>query len=182
MAGKNIASITSEVFALLEDLDTEKRQRVISATMALFGEGLPSKVKSLEEGDIGNEQEGLGKKAKLWMKQNSVTIEQLQEIYHFEEGSVEIIVADLPGANNGEQTASAYLICGIQALLRSDEAKLNNADAVTLCKHIGCYDKNNHPRNRKSLGNKMTGNASDGFTLPSPGLKAAAVVIKAVAD
>ena len=182
MANKNIAGITSEVFALLENLDAEQRQRVISATMALFGEGLPPKISSqdLDKQDMGDEPEGLGKKAKLWMKQNKVKIEQLQEIYHFEDGAVEIIAAELPGANKKEQTTSAYLICGIKELLQTDDAKVSNASAVTLCQHIGCYDKNNHTANRNSLGNKISGGVTTGFTLPAPGLKAAAEIIKSV--
>jgi hypothetical protein len=99
-------------------------------------------------------------------------------VYHIDDGKVELIATTIPGASKKDQSANVYLLCGIRSLLESDEATIDNAAAVDYCKHVGAYDKNNHTANRKSLGNRITGDVAEGFTLPAPGLKAAATLIK----
>ena len=184
----NLAEITSRVYALLEPLATDERQRIIEATMALFGEEPPSRgpKRSAENGDEGPDEAdafaALGKKARRWIRQAGFTADVLEEVFHFEDnGVVELIAIEIPGSSMREMTANAYLLCGARSLLQTDEPSVDNKEAVEYCKHVGCYDKNNHTANRNSLGNRLTGSVADGFTLPGPGLKAAAALVKAVA-
>jgi len=189
VATVNIAGIMSQIYELLEPLSPEERKRVISATMALFGEGsparwtgLPGDIKDLKHEEDSDLPTDLGKKARRWITQTGLTTAQLEEVFHFEDGgTVDLIAMEISGSTNKEQTANAYLLCGARSLLQGDEPNVQNKDAVEYCKHVGCYDKNNHTYNRNSLGNKIIGTVGDGFTLPAPGLKAAAAVIKAMA-
>ena len=67
-------------------------------------------------------------------------------------------------------------------MLANDDAKFSEKDAVDLCKHMGCHDDANHAKNRNELGNVVAGTKKSGFTLPAPGLRAAASVVKEMAN
>ncbi len=189
MATGNIADITSQVYGLLEPLNPEERQRVISAVMALFGERPPALAVDQPLDNNGNRRDeetdlpgDLGKKARRWIKQTDLTTGELEEVFNFEDdGTVELIATESPGSTKKEQTANVYLLCGARSLLQADEPTVDNKEAVEYCRHLGCYDKNNHTVNRNSLGNRITGSVGEGFTLPAPGQRAAAAVIKVMA-
>ena len=92
-----------------------------------------------------------------------------------------MIVGEVPGDGKRGKSQNCYLLSGVRALLESDEPKFTEAAVVSLCKHMGCHDQTNHAKTRSSLGNIIAGSKTSGFTLPGPGLRAAAELVKAMA-
>jgi len=184
---KSLPNIVNEMFELLEPIGSDERQRVVSSVMTLLGEvATPKGNRPAQNGDDDHADEatipGLGTAAKRWMKQNDLTAEMLEPIFHHEDGKVQVIAAEVPGGGKKGQTTNCYLLEGARCLLETDAPRFTDADAVDLCKSLGCHDKANHAANRKSLGNIVTGTKATGFTLPAPGLKAAAALIKEMAS
>lgn len=186
MSTGSIAEVTTNVYNLLEPLDPESRGRVIRACLALLGDTVPTKepvANELTHASDASLPSTIGLKALRWLRQNAISSEELEQVFHFDDsGKVEIIASEILGASKKEQAANVYLLCGVASFLQSDEPTVDNATAVQLAKHLGCWDKNNHHTNRSSLGNRLTGSVDAGFTLPAPGLKAAAALVKAMAS
>jgi len=112
------------------------------------------------------------------MDQNGIDESAISEIFHKNGAEVEIIVNDVPGDAKRGKSQNCYLLSGIRSFLESDEARFTESDAVSLCKHMGCYDSPNHAKTRAGLGNLVAGKKSSGYTLPAPGLRAAAELVK----
>ncbi|MEE9162425.1 MAG: hypothetical protein V3U35_05580 [Candidatus Neomarinimicrobiota bacterium] len=182
---KTIPEAASSIYEILEPFGAEERQRIIRGAQALLGDATPTMGEGAKDGATGDDLGDTvipGAKAKLWIRTNELTREQMEQVYHFEgPDGVEIIASSLPGSARKEQTASAYMLIGALAFLRNDEPAFTHKRAVAYCKEMGCYDKNNHSANHKALGNKMTGSVQTGFVLTAPGLKEAARVIRSIA-
>lgn len=150
--------------------------------MALFGDTPAKSPPAGTPSDDSSDLHAFGPKAKRWMRQENVTLEELNEVFHVDDaGAVELIATTIPGNTVRDRAGNVYLLSGIRSLLRSDEPTVENAAAVAYCKHFACYDSKNHAKYRSALGNKLAGNVASGFVLPAPGLKAAAAIIKQIA-
>jgi len=178
---KNIAAITTEMFTLLEPCSTEERQRVTKAVFALLGDELPAgavpqRGPAFDRGATPppqtTENSGLGPRARSWARQHKLSDAALEKIFYFHEGKVDIHVNEVPGKSKREQTVNCYLLTGLRAFLEADSSSFSDTEAMTLCKHTGAYDKNNHPKFRAALGNFVNGSKENGFELAGPGLKA----------
>jgi hypothetical protein len=182
MAERNVATIASDLYALLEPCTHEERQRAVRAAFALLGEE-PSATAAEVPARAGGRStdnplvEGLGPKAAKWIQQHGLTRAQLDSAFYFHDGKVEVHVDTVAGKSKREQTINCYLLAGARAYLEADIASFNDSDAIKLCKHTQSYDKNNHTANRNALGNRVTGNRENGFELTGPGLKAAAALL-----
>lgn len=184
---KDIATITTEVFALLEPRTEEERLRVVKAVFALFGTDLPaastssgrveSNGLSISGGGVGEETAIGGPRAKSWARQHRLTRSGLEQAFYFQNGQVDIHIDTIPGKSRREQTINCYLLVGLRGFLASDSATFNDSEALALCKHTQAYDKNNHTKFRAQLGNLVNGSKDDKFELSGPGLKAAAELI-----
>jgi hypothetical protein len=181
MNNKSTAEIVGIIVAELTPLSSEDRHRVVRASMTLLGESA-AKVEN-SSGDIdesaGERVGSLPIRARNWLRQNGISIEQIEQIFHFDDGSVEIIAAEIPGKNNKERVRNAYILTGIRALLLAGDAKFEDQTARTLCDTHGFYDHTNHSKYVKGW-NEFTGSRDKGWTLTAPGLKAAASLIKEV--
>jgi hypothetical protein len=172
---------TTKVVEILKPLSSEDRARVIRAAMVLLGEtdsGVP--LQSGAGGFGGDEVEKLGAlplRARAWMKQNSISAEQLQQVFHVAEGTVELI-AQVPGRNKKEQTYNSYILTGLGQLLLSGNASFQDKSARALCEVSGCYDSANHSAYLKDKGNEFTGTKEKGWVLTAPGLKRGADIVK----
>jgi hypothetical protein len=179
-----ITVVTAKVVSLLSSLDSEGRQRVIRASMMLLGESTPSLEsagKRPVEGVTEDEQNvlsGLSSKAKAWIKQNGVTIEQLEQVFDLTADPVIVIAGTVPGKSVKDQTIAAYLLKGTAQLLATGEPTFDDKSARKLCDDLGCYDNTNHTGYLKSIGNSITGSKDKGWKLTSPGMKKAADLIK----
>lgn len=191
MVTRDIASITSEVFALLEPRSPEERQRVVKAVFALLGDELSPAVITTRARDVGagsgmgdvrgaGAVAGAGPRAASWARHHGLTQEDLDRAFYFHDGKVDIHVNEVPGASKREQTTNCYLLVGLRSFLATDSPTFTDPDAMALCRHTQAYDKNNHPRFRGSLGNLVNGSKDGGFELAGPGLKAAGELILAM--
>ncbi len=178
---KPLPEIVGEIYALLEPLESEDRKKVVSSALTLMGEQSTPKnpvtgSSGLNESDDTGESE-CGPKVKRWMKRNNISLEHIEELFHIENGVVEIIAGDIPGSGKKQQTERCYLLSGIRSYLETDEPKFTESEVVELCKHMGCHDSANHYKTRGGLGKYVAGKKQTGFTLPAPGLKAAAALV-----
>lgn len=179
---KGLPEIVSGIYALLEPLESHDRQKVVGSVMTLLGEQAVSAQKSnvSASGGGGREETEFGPKAVRWMNQNGVSRAVLEEVFHREGTQVDVIASEIPGSGKRGKTHNCYLLVGIKSLLATDEAKFSDSDAVALCKNMGCHDAANHAKTRSELGNNVSGSKNTGFTLPAPGLRAAATLVKSM--
>lgn len=184
-ASKSLPDIVRDVYVLLEPLDSPNRKRVVDSALNLLGEdvGVGSRAPKGAQKNFDSEGQGggFGAKADRWMTQNGVSMAAIEEVFHCEGSEIQVIASQVPGSSKRAQTHACYLICGIRAMLATDEPKFTDAEATDLCKHIGCFDAANHAKSRAELGNIVAGTKSAGYTLPAPGLRAAATLLKAMA-
>lgn len=179
MTNKSAAEIVAIIVTELTPLSSEDRHRVVQASMTLLGESA-AKVGSSspntgesDAGDVG----ALSNRARTWIRQNDLSMEQLEQVFHFDDGTVEIIAAEILGNNNKERVRNAYILTGIRSLLLTGDAKFDDQAARTLCDLHGFYDHTNHSKYVKGW-NEFAGSRDKGWTLTAPGLKAAASLIK----
>jgi hypothetical protein len=174
----DIPAITTKLYGILEPLTDEDRQRVVGAAMTMLGSPMPTADKAATEED--GSLPDLPAKAKIWAKQNGVTAEQLEQVFHFgAEGAA--IIATVPGKNNAEKSINAYLLTGIAKFLSTGDAQFTDDEARATCTTAGCYDASNHSKYLKNMGNSFSGSKAKGWTLTAPGLKAGATRIKEIA-
>jgi hypothetical protein len=176
----DITSITTQLFKLLQPLGGDERQRAIKATLTLLGE---EGTMELDKPKKRDEEESamdssLPAKARTWMRTNTITQEQISQVFHVENGTVEIIAAEAPGKNGKEKTINAYVLTGIAALLQTGEAKFEDKAGRASCDQFGCYQGTNHATILKNKGNLLSGSKDGGWSLTGPGLKAGAELVK----
>lgn len=174
-----LTKVTEDLVELLTPLASEDRRRVVQAAFVLLGEAAPP----LEPSNLGSgdsEHHGdstLPAKALSWIKQNGLSREGLEDIFHFGEGTVEYIRSELPGKSDREKAVNAYLLTGLTSLLTTGEPKFSDQAARAMCTTFGCYDATNHNKAMKATGSSLAGTKEKGWTLTAPGLKAAAKIV-----
>jgi hypothetical protein len=184
MTTKKTTEIVSEIVELLMPLESAERARVIQASVTLLGDALPvGQSRTRADGasiaeDDGGETPNLPPRACAWMKQNGVSLEDLQQVFHLETGSAEVIAGDIPGKNKKEKTYNAYILIGLSKLLSTGGPAFDDKTARALCESSGCYDQANHSAHIKERGNEFTGTKEKGWSLTAPGLKRAAALVK----
>lgn len=166
------------LFDILEPFEPDARKRLLSGVIGLLGDPPSSFAQSEQEPEI---ELSVGPSARRWLSHNNLTETQIEQVYFFSDGRVDLIADRVPGQTKKERTVNVYLLIGVRTLLQSEAAVIDDAEAVAFCKRIGAYDKNNHTANRNALGNRATGSRTAGFTLTTPGLDAAATSIKILA-
>lgn len=169
----------TKIVDILSPLSPDERRRVIGASLTLLGDD-PSSLQS--SGGFTSYRQtsemGLPERAQLWMDQNSLSMEEVQQVFHISDGTVEVIASGMPGNNDKEKTYSAYILSGIASLLRTGNAAFDDKSARTLCKTSGCFTGGNHATHLNQKGNEFTGSKEKGWTLTAPGLKRGADLIK----
>jgi len=174
------AELALQIYNILIPCDSEVRQRVIQSALTLLGEAVsaPAGRSPMPQSAVsGFDDVQLGPKAMRWLQRHGLSRGHLDEIYHFDVGTVDVIASYVPGDSKREMTINCYLLSGIRGLLKEDTSTLDETDAIALCKRLTAYDKNNHTAHRAAVGNRMTG-AKPTFILTGPGENAAAELIK----
>lgn len=185
VADQDIASITTQIYALLGPCSSEDRARIVNAVFALLGDPVLGGSRGREV-PLGIEEPHaqhpetatfLGPRATGWARQHKLTREHLESVYYFHDGDVEIHINSVPGESKREQTRNCYLLVGLRVFLASDSMSFSENEAIGLCKHTQAYDKNNHTKHRNGLGNLVNGSKERGFELAGPGLRAAGELV-----
>lgn len=187
-ATKKNTEATAEIVEILAPFDSDARLRIIQASMTLLGESsslpaLQMKSSPKDQGDdvLESDAGALPQRARLWMSQNSLTLNQIEQVFHIEDGRAQIIAGEIPGKNKKEKSYSAYILTGLAGLLSTGVPTFDDKSARGLCEVSGCYDSANHAANLKDKGNEFTGTKEKGWTLTVPGLKRAAEIVKEIA-
>ncbi len=185
MTTKKSTEIVSEIVELLTPIDSAERLRVVQASMMLLGETFTCGSRQVDGGgDSLGEAEGelstLPMRARTWMKQNSITSDEIQQVFHLADDGADVIAGDVPGKNKKEKTLNAYVLAGLSKLLSTGEAAFDDKSARSLCEKFACYDPANHSSTIKDKGNEFTGAKDKGWTLTAPGLKRAAALVKEI--
>ena len=185
MTTKKSTEIVSEIVELLTPIESAERIRIVQASLTLLGETFSSSPRHIDGGsDALGEESGelsmLPVRARAWMKQNSITADELQQVFHLADGNADVIAGDVPGKNKKEKTYNAYVIAGLARLLSTGDGAFDDKSARSLCETFGCYDPANHSSTIKDKGNEFTGTKDKGWTLTAPGLKRAAILVKEI--
>ena len=180
MSQAKINEATIKIVELLTSIDSDNRQRIITAALTLLGETkIDSKVK-LAESITLPAHSSVHPKVESWMRSYAINWNQLEKVFHFQKDNVEIISHEIPGKGKRGQTINIYILCGIKHLLKSGEAKFDDKEARSLCVSYGCYDMANHSVILSAKGNKFTGAKDKGWELTSPGLAYGADIVKEI--
>jgi hypothetical protein len=181
MSTSELMKVTEGIVDLLNPLTCEERRRAVQAAFALLGEGSPP-LSNAPAGDAaisvsGDAHPTASAKAQIWVKQNAISIQALDQVFHIEEGKATFIAGEMPGKSDREKTINAYIVAGLASLIASGELRFTDKQARDLCISVGCYDKNNHGTYLKAKGNNFAGTKDKGWTLTAPGLKASAKIV-----
>lgn len=174
------AGVMTKIVEALAPLASEERLRVVRAALTLLGETAPiqDKKPDPEGSDLTGEVSALPARARAWIQQNGLSFEQLQQVFQFSEGSVEVIATEMPGQNDKEKSFNAYILTGIAKLLATNAPAFDDDTARTLCKASGCFNLSNHSGYMAQKGNEFTGSKLNGWTLTAPGLKRGATLVR----
>jgi hypothetical protein len=121
---------------------------------------------------------GFSDKANAWIKKNEIEAATLDEMFHLDDGKVELILAKAIGKSKRAQTVNTYILTGLAAFLETGDPAFSDETARAYCQHLGCYDSPNHSNYVKAFENKITGSKGTGWKLTAPGLVAAASMIR----
>jgi hypothetical protein len=168
--------VLTKLIELLSPMPSDERGRLMRSALVFLGDEIPAAPAAAAAETTGT-MPGLPPKASAWMRQNGLTTDQLEQVFHIDGGTADII-ATLPGRNKKEQTLSAYVMSGIGQLLLTGEPTFEDKSARALCERAGCYDGSNHSGYLKDRGNEFSGSKEKGWILTAPGLKRGAEFIK----
>jgi hypothetical protein len=175
MSNKTLSQVVGKIVEELESLSSDERKRAVQAAMTILGEEAIKSSQAADESIEGAEK--IHVRARTWMKQNEITVDQLQQVFLMD-GEV---IASIPGDNKKDQVRNAYILTGVARFLFAGEQKFDDAPAKALCESRGLYDSTNHSKSTKS-GSDFTGSKQNGWTITQPGLKAGALLIKSIAN
>lgn len=174
-----VTEVVTTIVNILEPLTSDERRRVIGASLTLLGDepsiGQKEPVSNLKEDEADSST--LPSRAKLWMKQNTVSSSELQQVFHIVDGTAAVI-GEVPGKSAKERVHNAYVMAGIAKFLETGSPSFDDTGARDLCKTAGCFDTTNHSKYLADKGNEFTGSKDKGWTLTSPGLKRGAALVK----
>jgi hypothetical protein len=174
------AELLPKMMEILTPLSPEDRRRLITATLTLLGDESAnlSGPTSETRHQVSEVPEGMPPRAKLWMNQNSISLDELQQVFQLADGAADVIASDIPGKNDKEKTFSAYILTGISKLLAGGNPAFDDKTARQLCKTSGCFTGGNHATHLSGHGNEFTGSKDKGWVLTAPGLKRGAALVK----
>jgi len=182
MAKSNITEAVTKIYEQLQGLDAEERLRAAKAALTMLGEFTDDSQFSQKKKGQKEELPGdsFSEKANTWIKKYAIKQEDLNEMFHLDNGKVELILGKAIGDSNRQKTANTYLLTGVVAFLETGIPNFSDDIARGYCRHLGCYDSPNHSNYVKALENKVTGSKGSGWKLTAPGLIAATKLISGV--
>lgn len=177
----------AQIIDTLTPLETEVRQRTLAAAQAYFAPAQPA-LQSAPPSHSAPQQQtievnsAISAKAEIWMKQNNVSDEDLERVFHTSKDDAEFIASSVPGKSKKDQTFNAYILLGISKLISTGNPFFEDKEARELCVKQGCYDSANHATYFKDKSNELAGTKEKGWTVTAPGLKSGALLVKELAS
>jgi hypothetical protein len=175
----DLKTLVTGLYDLLEPADPSERKKALKAAMAMLGDdtAVTDQKHAKQAVDDGDGSE-YPVKARQWMKKYDVTEEHINNVFHVEKGSAEVVAHEAPGSSGKQKTINAYVLTGISQLIATGDPKFDDKAARAVCKSMGCLDEGNHAYNMKGKGNLLGGSKDSGWTLTGPGLKSGAELVK----
>ena len=173
---KSVTEVVAAIVKELTPLGAEERRRVIQASLVLLGDTPVVAAAPTSEAEAEVANMGLSPRARAWIRQNGLSLEELQQTFHLEGNNCQLIVSEIPGKANRDRVRNAYLLAGAARLMVTGEPKFDDKVARDVCERFGFFDPTNHSKYVKG-GNELTGSKEKGWTLTAPGLKQAAQLI-----
>ena len=175
MNQKPLTEAVTNVVQELAGFSSEERHRIVAASMTILGE-VPARFVSEGETDDPRRDQGAQSpaKARSWMQQHGLTVEQIHQVFHFGDNGAEII-AHIPGATRKEQVRNAYVLCGIGRLLTNGETRFEDKVARGVCESGGFFDTTNHTKYMKC--SEFAGSREKGWVLTVPGMNLGASLV-----
>ncbi len=127
--------VMAKIVDLLQPLETEERMRIIHAALTLLGDAL---VQNSVGSKLGHHESGSNadsifpSRAHAWMKQYSISPENIQQVFHLVDGTAQVIASRIPGKKK-EQTLNVYILAGIAQLLATGDPTFDDKTARSLC-------------------------------------------------
>ena len=182
MTKKSVTDIVRMIVDELTPLGSDERQRIIQASMTLLGETPIKIVADVSNGAMDSDMSAaeLPVRARSWMKQHDLSLDQIHEVFHWVDGGVEILPLEIPGSNNREKIQNAYVLLGIARLLATGDAKFDDQSARSLCRSSNIYDETNHTKYMKAR--EFRGTKEKGWDLTIPGLKQGASLVAELSE
>jgi len=112
-----------------------------------------------------------------FFSRHSIGEEEWQRVFHFDGEAYSIIVSNLREKSVSKKQAKLALLLGTKALLETDEAIIERAQLVELCKQHAAYDSSNFASHMKKSKNLFLTKGNN-WILTKPGETQAAEVIK----
>lgn len=178
MTNKTLMQVVGSIVEDLTPLSSDDRKRAVQAAMTILGEEAVKVQSGMDQDMVGNEN--VHTRARMWMRQNDLSIDQIQQVFLIEGDRIEVIAA-IPGASKKEQVRNAYILTGVSQFLRTGEQRFDDAPARELCERFAIYDSTNHSKYTKGSSD-FTGSRERGWSVTQPGLKAGAALIKMIAN
>lgn len=175
-AKKDATEIVRTIVQELAPFTSDERIRMIQASLTLLGDGHPGAIREIDGVQIAGDTGQLPAQVRAWMKQNGLSMQQIQQVFHIEADDANVIAAQIPGKSNRDKVRNAYILSGTAQFLATGEIKFDDKTARELCEEYGFYDHTNHSKYLKG-GNEFSGSPKKGWTLTKPGLRAVAILI-----
>jgi hypothetical protein len=165
---------------ILKTVKSKERRRTVEAAMTFLGEEVkptPERRPSAAAGGSDEVDGDYPAAVSKWMKQNGITADELDRVFHFKDG--EFVIHDVPGGSNREKTLNAYNLTGLGTFLTTNNRTFGDASARSLCETVGCYDPNNHANTIRLNGPpEFNGSKKKGYTLTNVGMKRGVELVK----
>ena len=179
MTKKSLTDVVRVMFDELSPFDSDERKRAVQAVMTLLGEEAIKPQQDEREIHDDGAAKGLNARVKSWMRLNSLSMGQLEQTFHIENGGIEVI-ATVPGKNNKEKVRNAYVLFGVAHFIMTGEQRFDDAGARELCERYGFYDPTNHAKYFKDA-SEFGGSKERGWILTPAGMKQGAELIASLA-
>ncbi|MGY2902970.1 hypothetical protein [Bradyrhizobium sp. URHC0002] len=178
----DLKALVTGLYDLLEPAEPGERKKAIKAALTMLGDDTSVANEKGEKSNPNSDEDvvegDFNAKTRTWMTRNKVTAEQLNQVFHIDGETVDIIVDSAPGKNQKQQTINAYLLTGIREFIKTGEPKLDDKSGRESCERMGCYGPTNHATYMGKPGNVLSGSKDGGWSLTGPGMKAGADLIK----
>ncbi len=113
----------TKLIDLLKPLAEEEREKTVKAAMIFLGspetsarQSTKTKGKEPDAPAEESEQNTLPRKATIWLKQNGLELNALEDVFHIANEAVDIIAADVPGPSARQKTKECYLLTSVAGL------------------------------------------------------------------
>jgi hypothetical protein len=131
-----------------------------------------------EDGDDGDELEGISPVAKKWMKRSSLSADQLSRLFSLGVDEIDLVAKKMPGDTKRAKMRNVVLLKGIAAYLGTGAARVTDEQLREACLHYGAFDNTNFARDLKGMASVVSGSKATGYTLTARGHAEATELVK----